>query len=115
MSDSNDLLDIKNAMFELSNELDDVKQLVSFLEEELFGKNKPGEAYAGNYRQLQAIFHTMSNLLYKFESEFSLLQGEEETQFTRCDRERMEELRKFGERLNKPRGAVLHQYERVRT
>lgn len=100
--DSNELWEIRNVLYELLCELEDVKQLASFLEEELFGKNKPGESYAGNYRQLQAIFHVMSNLLYKFDSEFSLLQGEGKTQFTRYDRERMDALHRIGERWNTP-------------
>lgn len=100
---TNDLGEIREILYELGCELDDVKQLAAFLEEELFGKNKPGGSYAGNYRQLQAIFHVMSNLLYKFDSEFSLLQGEGETQFTRYDRERMDELHRIGERWNTPR------------
>lgn len=101
--DSNELWEIRNVLYELACEMEDVKQLASFLDEELFGKNKPGESYAGNYRQLQAIFHVMSNLLYKFDSEFSLLQGEGETQFTRYDRERMDALHRIGERWNTPR------------
>jgi len=115
MTDSKVLDKIEDIALEMRVELDGIKRLAHLIEEDLFSSTSPDKNYSQDFEHYQALYHMMTSALYKFEGEFALLTGGDETHYHKCISQRPDKLREINNWLNKPRGAVLHQYGRVRT
>lgn len=98
------LNEIEDIALEMRVELDGIKRLACLIEEELFGGRSPEKCYTDYFEHYQALFHMMTNALCKFEGEFALLTGEEETHYYKCIAQRPDKLRQISKWWNTPRG-----------
>lgn len=94
---------IESIALEMRVELNGIKQLAYLIEDELFGRIYPEQAYTDNFEHFQALYHMMTNALYKFEGEFSLLTGNDETPYYEAICKRPEELREINKWWSAPR------------
>ncbi len=94
--------EIEDIALEMRVELDGIKRLATMLEDELFGGRSPEKCYADAFEHYQALFHMMTHALYKFEGEFALLTGEEETHYYKCITQRPDRLRRISKWWNAP-------------
>lgn len=99
---------IEDVALEMRVELDGIKRLAHLIEEDLFSSTSPSKNYTQDFEHYQALYHMMANALYKFEGEFSLLTGGDETHYHKCISQRPDKLREINHWWNTPQkdGAV---------
>lgn len=99
------IAEIGSVGFDMLVELNGILMLADTIDGELFGGREADEMkYRVDYPRLQALNNMLRNALYKFEGEFSLLIGEDETPYYEAVTQRRPgELREINEWWHTPR------------